>query len=671
MPTTTYSNNSGGLNITDSPLSIKDNQATGQSYNYDYVKTGAISKVLASQVINALADTQLKTLGLHIHHSVSTNVKTVIRAASTKIQTVDVTNGTFTNQSEDTTTPNSDFLNASSTQQVVSSQFNTLDGGTVAWMAGGGMNAIYGYTGTEVTKNGVPAPTTSSFTATPVVGGGTFAAGTYRWTLVYRKESTKSISNALVATEASATIAANGQATLAWTLSNNDTSKYDQILVYRSAISGVAGFTTGNLVAVLTSSATGYTDTGSSITVAIVVPREGSTTDNSELDYSQTYKYITAFKRRLVTCYNSTFRISELDKPESWPIENEFTIPSGGPITGIGIIGTNSEYTTGADEYLIFFKERELWVFTGSSMDDWELKFVDKTGAVNQATVVAFNGLVTWFSDNGIFGWDGKGRPKRLSKPIQALFEADGDLDRTKIQYAFGVYYEKSNQVIWRVSHRIKGEQALSIKLDTRLTAIAISQSIDSEEIDGVFVQDFDSSAYYAGVSYKPTVSEEILLIGDGSGFVYKAYSAASSAVSFTYETKPLDMGDNQKFKRFKRVIVWIERITNVDLLLYYWADYRNRPEYQSVVRASMAPNRGTQPALWDVALWDQAYWDDYTPDISPMIFNLHSEQNNTDGTSIKLRFDQTEALAPCRIHAFAIEWEEIGNSPIPILEAI
>jgi hypothetical protein len=44
----------------------------------------------------------------------------------------------------------------------------------------------------------------------------------------------------------------------------------------------------------------------------------------------------------------------------------------------------------------------------------------------------------------------------------------------------------------------------------------------------------------------------------------------------------------------------------------------------------------------------------------------LHAEQNNGEGSSIKIRLEQLEASAPVRIHAFAVEWDDLGTISIP-----
>lgn len=670
MPITSFTNNQDGLNNSDSPFKIADSQATGQSYNYDYAVTGAITKVLGPSAINTVPDTQLKSIGLGVHHSATTDTRSVVRAAGTKLQYFDTSLGTFTNLSEDTTVSNSDFLTSGSTKPVVFTPFNTLIGGTVLWAGGGDAAALYGYTGTNITKNGTPAPTGSISTTVTTSGGSFVAIGTYFYSVAFRKTATQALSNAALDVSATISNTTDKVSIDLSALTNSDLSKYDKIYIYRSAVSGVTAFTTGDLVAQVNIGTTSYLDTGTYITTASNIPRAGSTVlDNSVLP-SGTINFVTAFKRRLLVAINGTFYVSDLDKPESWPIGNVFTPSTGGPITALGIIGAPSEYTTGIDQYACIWKDDELWSFTGNNLTDWELLFIDKTGCSVQSLVVAFNGLITWVTTNGIYIWDGKGKPSRISRPIQAMFNSDGDLDKTKLNQGYGVHFRGTNQVIWRLSHKIKGVQKLSIKMDTRLSAtklFAKSSDLQNPELDGVFITDCDSNAFYALCSYKSSPgADEQLLLGDNAGYIYNGFRSAGTAVQFTYETRSLDMGLPESNKRFKRVIAFIEKLTNNDLTLSYWADNRQRDEYKSKVKVSMSPIKGTQPALWDVALWDQAYWDDYQSDISPVEFNLHSYENNAEGTSLKLRFEQLEANAPVRIYSFAVEWEDLGTLSVP-----
>lgn len=663
MPLTNYFNNTGGANLTDSPLFIKDEQATGQSYNYDYTQKGVITKVLGHKLLNTVADTQLRTLGLSQYYNVSGTTKTILREAGTKIQVFDPDLFSFTNQSEDTATPNSDFLASGSTQQVVSVPFNASTG-AVTWLAGGGMASVYGYTGSNVTKNGTAAPT-GTITATRAADSGTFVAtGTYFYAVVFRKTGTQALSNAALDVSATVTVVTDKVTIDLTGISNNDTTKYDKIYIYRSAVSGVTGFTVGDLIAQVNSNTTSYDDTGTSIASTQPIPRAGSVTlDNSVLP-AGTYNTIASFKRRLITASGSTIYLSDLNKPESWPTFNTIKIPSGGPITALYSIGFNSPFSQGADEFLVIFKEQETWIVTGLDSSDWELKFVDSVGCVTQALIISFNGFLSWIDYRGIYIWDGAGKPIYTSRPIEGLFQADGDLDKTKLALGWGVYYRKQNQLHWRVSHRTMGENAITIKMDTRLTVPQVQQEVDTKVLEGVFILDSER-ALYAGITYIPSGGQEVFLSGDASGFMYKLYSAAtnpSNGIQFTYETRPLDMGSPAVKKRFKKVIVWLERLVDKDLTMYYWTDLRVRNDQRSVVKDTMQPANTNAASLWDVAYWDIALWDEYQADIGTLTFYLHSQENNAEGDTLKIRLEQLEDSAPVRIHGFTIDWEPVGD---------
>jgi hypothetical protein len=89
-----------------------------------------------------------------------------------------------------------------------------------------------------------------NLTATPVVGGGTFAAGTY----FYEVTATTALGETTVSNEASAVVGLNGSVNLAWSLPNNVITG---IKVYRGTGSG----TENTLVTTLGATATTFTDT--------------------------------------------------------------------------------------------------------------------------------------------------------------------------------------------------------------------------------------------------------------------------------------------------------------------------------------------------------------------------------------------------------------------------
>lgn len=659
-----FFDNTGGLNLSDSPFKVKDGQATDGS-NYDYVLTGGIRKRKGHQKVNSSADGSLKSLGLALNNTAS-GTKTVIRAAGTAIQYADLSVPSFTALTEDTTAASSAFLTSGSTQPVIFSQFNTTSA-NILWAAGGGMDAIYGaYSTTKVTKNGVAVPT-GSITATVSLTGGSFAAtGDYRYAVAFRKTSTQAISNAVFSE--SATLAnTTDKVTIDLTLITNiDTTKYDKFYIYRSAVSGASGFTTGDLVAQVAISATSYVDTGTSLTSSTNVPRADSLVLDNSVLATATYKVLTTFKRRLVTASNSTLYFSDVNKPESWPTVNTITVPSGGPITGLATISFTSASADTIDELLVIFKERELWVITGSSISDWSLKQIDNVGCPNQSLIVSANGFLSWIDYRGIYLWEGTGKPIYCSRPIEAIFDKDGDLDKPKLLYGFGQFYRKNNQIIWVLSHKIYGEQKFIIKMDVRLTLPNVENNLTGRIIDGVFIFDDIAFSVYAGLSYLPsTSSDESLLIGDDSGYVYQAYNVyadAGSGYDFFYTTKFLDFGNPNSDKRYNYVVVWVEEVGDWNLLLDYWTDYAVGDGLKSTRALPLSTADQNAAALWDVARWDIAFWDDYTTKLRPLWFQLASDaNNNTEGKSIRLQFRQETANQPVTIAGFSVLFNEKG----------
>lgn len=667
-----FFNNTEGLNLTDSPFYVKDGQATG-GYNYDYVKTGGISKILGISPYNTIADTQLNSLGLGIHDTTLLGVKTLIRAAGTKLQVVNTGAATFINQTTDTATPTSDFLTAGSTQPVVFANFNTANA-DLLWAAGGGMSTVYGYTGSKITANGVAVPS-GTFTAVNQGSGtgGTWGAATgiYYYSVALRKASTQAVSNA--ALDQTITIVTATDSVLLTFPTGIDATLYDKWYVYRSSVGGVTAFTAGSLVAQVTVGTATFTDTNITLSSSQLVPRAGSLLDQSPLPVG-TYTTLTSFKRHLVTAAGSTVYISDLNKPESWPLGLQIVIPSGGPITAVSVVGYNSPNTGTTDEFLVVFKEREIYVINGSliydsnlGIYDLALLFIDSVGCPNPALVVRAPGFVTWVNTNGVYMWNGAYKPVYVSRPIESLFGYDGGLDKTKLGQSWGLYFNKKKQVIWTLSDRTRGANKIQVKLDLRLTAPSVHSTLASTVCEGIFCMDSYATPLYAGVTYLTTSSDETFVSGDNSGFVYQNYVSVSdngTGVSFNYTTKPFDMGHPTIAKQFMKVVVWIDRSVARDLTLKYSSSYRNLKAQRSESRQNMDLeffSGETIAARWDIAVWDASFWDDFTSNVIPLVFNLDSSKNNNQGDSITLDFSQTEVNAPVVIHGFSVFWDLIS----------
>lgn len=670
-----YFLNVGGLNTADSPFVVKPNQAT-DGRNFDYIKKGGVQRRAGHGKLNSSANAQLKSLGIALWNKPGTARKAV-RAAGTKIQNFDLNAFTFTNMTEDTTAVNSSFLPGTSTHPVNSVMYNSPVAG-VLWMNGGGMTRIYGtYNGTtKVTENGVPLVTASSFTATPVGAGGTLQAGTYRWVLVYHKLSTGVIGNATTTVEASATTIANDSVNLAWTLTNNDTTKYDLIYIYRSSLNGVAGFTAGALVATVASTATTYLDTGASLDSSVIVPRVNNLLlDNSPLP-SGTFETLALFNRRLVTASGSTVRFSDVNKPESWPTYQTIDVPSGGTITGLAVVSLTAESSSEIQEVLCIFKQTELWIIAGdglidfsTSLPNWTLKFVDNSGTAVQSLVVPANGFLFWVSYRGVFMWNGRGKPIYCSQPIEDKFQRQGDIDKSKLIIGYGTYSQARGEVQWTLSSKSIGEQGVVLKMDLKLTLEASGDTLGNKQLSGIFTMDVPTPLFYAGVNCIPASdsTEELQLAGDASGFMYTQYASSDGAdagvpVAFEYSVPYFDFGTPGTTKRVNKVVVWVLESGSYNLSMDFWSNYgyRSQDAATRVLPISDVPEGSI--ALWDVALWDVSLWGNFFPKVKALSYNLGSVSNNAgEGDSFHFKLYNTGTNRQLIIYGFSVYYTEIG----------
>lgn len=662
-----YFDNTLGLNTSDSPFLVPAGASVG-GQNYDLTLRGGLRKRPGHSKLNTSADTQLKTLGLSLYDSPLVS-RAIIRSAGTKIQHFDDNAVTFTNLSEDTAGAGTNFLNVGSVIPVVSSMYNTPTNG-VLWLAGGGMSTIYGaYSSTKVTA--ISVADTSGTLSTSVGGsGGTFAGtGKYYYAVSLQKASTGAEGNAKL--DVSGTISATTQKiTVSFaSLAAVDTTKYTILNLYRSAVGGVSEFTTGDLVSAIDISGgvpSNYIDSGTSVDSAINIPRIGSLIlDNRPLP-SGTFTCVTTWKRRLVTANNSTLRISEVNKPENFPLVNDITVPSGGPITGVATVSYTTPYTGTTDELLVVFKQRELWVVTGDDFTNFGLKHIDNSGCPNQALIVAANGYLLWLGYRGVFMWDGSSKPTYISQPIEDQFKSDGTLDKSRLIESFGIFAQERNEVQWYLSDTLGHTHAYVLRLDLRLTTAAGETNLAQHKVRGVFTPDVLIAPVYAAMSclLAAASTNESIFLGDNAGSLYQGYTSLSDAgtnYTIQYTTPYLYCGVPGKTKRFNKVVLWVLSNSAYDMTLNYWANYRFQDGMQSSIAESASSSIDDTGLVFDVGNWDEASWDNSNNQVKAIVFNLNSTNNNNEGDAIRLQFSQTGDAQDVIIYGYSVYYSELG----------
>lgn len=655
-----FFDNQQGLNITDSVFAVKVNQAL-VAYNCDYIATGAVRKRNGHTLLNSSANAQLKSLGFHLYNT-SAGAKTVLRASSTKWQTVNQTTGATTNLTDDTVGASTTAF-SDTTISVITNQFNT-SGASVAWATGGGNTLPIGYNGTKWTQNGVPVPA-GTISASAGGSGGSFAAtGTYYYAVALHKASTGAWSNAACDTSVAVSATTQKVTLTLSSLTSVDATKYDYLYIYRSTSGGASAFTTGDLVSITTAVNTAsFVDDGTYYSTATSVPRANSTILDQSVLTSQAYKVSCVWKRRLVVASGSTVYFSDINKPEAWPTGNSITIPSGGNITAVAALSYTQQLSV-PNEILVVFKESEVWVITGSSSSDWSLFFNDYCGCPAQPLVVTANGWMYWVNYRGVFMWAGDDKPIYVSRPIEADFGGlTNDLDLSKLTMGCGTFFRKQNEVCWFLSSITLGEQKLCLKLDVRLTQPLLNQSLDGRLVEGVFLKDSLAASIYATLACYPTYNE-LMYAGDGSGYIYQMFNNLNSdngtAIAFQYRTKPLDMGMISTTKRYHKVIVWALASSSRNLTMKYWVDYRIDQAHTGSVQQQPITYTVTN-GYWDQSSWDSSYWDSNVVTYVPITFNLRDPSTGIEGDALTLEFDQSDANSPLLIAGFSVIYSVVG----------
>lgn len=683
---TDFSNHTGGINLVDSVFKISTETQAAGGYNFDYVLTGGIRKRLGPVKINPTPDTQTRTLGLGQYQTALGGTKANMRAAGTNLQFITTgTPATFTTLSQDNVAASSTPFTAGTTQQVCFTQFNT-GASNILWATGGGATLPLGITSTsKYTTNGVPAPT-GSITAVQASGSGNWSStGIYYWSVGLRKRSTQSVSNAALDVTATV-VAATDVVTIGLSgITAYDTTTYDAIILYRSAVlvSGSAvGFTTGDVVAVLPNGTTSFADNGDignpDALLATNIPRPGNIVLDCSTLPAGSYANSTLFKNRLVVCSGNTVYLSEVNKSEAWPLTNSISVLSAGPVTALAVVSFTSPQAQSLNELLVIFKEREMWVLNGDSAlgasggqigVPWSLLSLDNsTGCPEQSLIVNTQGWLTWIDFRGIHLFDGTSKPYYASRLLEPLFNYGGDLDKSKLSLGCGEFFRRENQIVWYLSSKTFGEQKFSIKMDVRLTLLQIEQELTGRTVDACLITDVYAFPVYACFSYIPlSANQEQMLLGDSSGYIYFASNGNSdggAGTAFSYLSPPLSMGDPNINKQFHKVIVWVQDVGNWNLELDWWSGYRSGAASQSTLTEPISTEAQTA-SLWDVATWDVSTWDSFTSNsnIVPIVYNLSSgTQNNAQGSSIQLQFKNINADQPVTIHGYSVFWSSLGG---------
>lgn len=700
--------NTDGLNTVDSPFVVGHNTIS-DGVNVEYVARGGFRR-RDGHTRRGSADSDTRTIGAALWDKPGTG-RLVIKASNTgaagKLKAVDLTSYSPTTLTSDEASPSSTPLPNNTSIPVSFSMFNTSSAG-ILWAAGSAATNLYGvYSGTKFTANGSVAPTVSSPATFSFVGsGGNYIAGLYsKYMITFIKGSTSAESNATVLGKTTSASGGSDSATVIFSAATfPDVTKYTKMRVYRqisfAAFADNSAFTGGTLIAEITISGLAnfnsgtitLTDKFDSITMSgsgsatnnltgvsdSLVPNSGFVVlDNSPLP-SGTFNVVTTWKRCLVTASNNTVYISDTNKPESWPLSLRFNIPSGGAIQALAVISASSITSSQIDEYLLIFKQNELWVVTGDpdpvNTSSLSLKFVDSVGAVGPLAVVVAEGICLWFSTRGVYGWNGNGKPIHFFRPIKDKLASSGDIDLTKAQKIWGIYKPDTKHVVFCVSSKAQGSNGSSTqgentyiyKQSLEFVQGSKTDLANKTDLDGSFTPEILPTSAACGVAFYPTTTstKQVQWFADYSGYVWTMYDAITDSTRvqpFEYTTQFIPLGSPFISKKVHRVLLYFKNNGPINLTMNYWSKYRFQVVDQSSTEFMSTESGNTaSSSIWGATTWGSGLWAaSISSKTDPAIFELNNNNNNSEGDSFKFQFTNSDYTLPLEFIGFSVYYTD------------
>jgi len=309
---------------------------------------------------------------------------------------------------------------------------------------GNGIAGCMKYDGNGVPSNlTIDTPSTAPVDAPVSTTGGTFpATGDYYYRVSFR--------NSLDGTESLASDASGG-ATLAQTDDNialssipvSTDTQVNQRRIYRKDPSGTVYYYLDDID---DNTTTTYTDTGTATTTTQPI--------DDYRGHLPACRHFGVFGNRLIACNSgdepSGIYFSEADTI-NFPADNLLIAGDGDgdEITGCAAFAG----------YFVIFKERSIYVLTGTGDTTFALQRLSLPGCVSGATVAESKDGLYYLSNDGVYLF-ANGQSQYLSANQQDLF---GAIDTTNSRYAAGGYNPKTHQYI--VSLDVLGDENARISM--------------------------------------------------------------------------------------------------------------------------------------------------------------------------------------------------------------
>lgn len=442
----------GGLNISDTIFNIKPNEMS-DGLNIDFFPNKLTGKRLGSLKFN---DVILKNTGridgLHAFYKI--NTRTVIAAIANELINVDRTSNTGITVSGETLSSGAKWYFLDWNEAYVI-------------MVNGAQRPMWWNGTNDVWRLGIDAPTSAPTAADADPDAGSMGAGDYFYYYTYYNSVTGTESNASPQL-ASAVTTATGAVDITIPQNASVDPQVDIIRLYRTASGGVvtddhkltasAGFSSSGLSA----SNVVVQDTVADSELSTVLHTDHNTPGE---DQSTDFKFLMSANNRLFLIGETTnthkLYFSKLGAPEYFPTLNVIVIEDAqGEPTGIWRLGNQN---------LVIFFESSIHMLTGAYSPD-AIQVMTVTADIGNLSGKALGGDesgVYFVAYNGIYYFDGRNQPIRLSDKISPYFQ-DGDekkIDALSLRNSAGTY--RKNKYYFSFSEELRTSTDTLLALTT------------------------------------------------------------------------------------------------------------------------------------------------------------------------------------------------------------
>ena len=260
------------------------------------------------------------------------------------------------------------------------------------------------------------------------------------------------------------------------------------------------------------------------------------------------------------------------------------------PITGLAVLFGR----------LYIFTRTALYELRGFDRDTFAIQEVTlSTGCVSHKSVVKVDNNLIFFSDRGIYSFDGI-NVHYLSAKIKKIIE---DINYNRIDKIVGELYKAKNQVWFSIStgSNVRHNKVICMTYDPTASEDA---GIKKEN---VAFAEYTGMAFNAFGLERSTTVQDRLYAGNYAGRIFQqdiTDSDDGAGIDFQVKPPPIDAGQPEEFRRFRYLWMFNKQTGNYSLTISYITDFGIGGSTTTTALSVAGAN-----SLWGTLVWGTDKW--------------------------------------------------------------